>query len=229
MTRSSMGCIRLSLLTLATAFVALAGCDRAPTAPGADGGAESETLNSPQVLVIAGDGRVSYTDAAPLESQEEHLERRGSSLHASKQIDGSRGGWVRCGRLSLRVTPGAFDGVGTITMSMKDSTAMLVDLEIQPARLNDFKAPVVLAINTTGADVATDSLSLYWFNPQAKSWVALSTATTLAGANESADVLEGVRGHQAAPGVGTDGLSTTLSHFSRYSAGRAARAGKVGW
>ena len=119
---------------------------------------------------------------------------------------------MQCGRFRLAVPPGAFPGKGTISMTMEDSTVMVVDVEITPTDLNDFTVPVSLALDTSGADVTTDTVSIYWYDPENKTWVEMSCDKDLSDDPEVQDPILTTE---------TRGLLTNLSHFSRYSGGKA--------
>jgi hypothetical protein len=194
------------LLVLA---LVVAGCGdslQGPAPPGGDtGGTDpvgSEPLAGPEILTIAEDQTVRYQRLAA-----EPVDETPRSVHVSAVIDGAKGGSLRCGRFLLSVAAGAFEGEGTVSMSMPDSTVMVVDLEITPGELNDFKEPVKLCLLTDGTDLEEEELQIYWWDPDREDWKALgcdkdlSDDTAITGTSE--------------------GLLTNLSHFSRYSGGKA--------
>ena len=210
----------LAAATLLLAFVT--GCGTTPldpVPPGDPGVGNPAPPTGPEVLVINPDGSVSYTrppadaslaaDASTYEPQPTG-ERR---LTRSAMVDGADGGKLRCGRFVLLLPPGAYNGTGTVTMTMPDSTVMIVELEISPADLNGFQKPIDLAITTTDVAVSPDSLQLYYYNPDVKEWQSLECDKTL----EDDPRLD----EDAEPTTTTHGLMTPLSHFSRYSAGKA--------
>ena len=221
----------LAAATLLLAF-AVAGCGTSPTGPdpasgGTPGGTPAPAPTGPEVLVIHPDGSVSYTRPPADESgslaaslpKVDALPVASRTLTRSVVMDGSVGGKMRCGRFVLLVPAGAFDGTGTVTMSMPDSTVMIVDLSIAPAELNGFKLPVDLAITTTDVTVSPDSLQLYYYNPESKDWTSLTCDTTL---NDDPRLIEAtvdVLGNVTT--TTSSGLLTPLQHFSKYSAGKA--------
>ena len=202
-------------LAAAAALAVTFGCGEAPTSP-----ANVSNSEGPPVLAVSTSGAASYLQADSLLVEEADPVLVSRALRVTKQIDGKDGGWLQCGRYLLAVAPGAFDSVGTITMSMRDSTAMVVDLEITPARLNNFHASVVLAANTTGVDVAADSLAIYWYDPLGTKWVDMTGQKTLVPLQDC--LLSSTSGTDSGPDVSSSsGLTTQLFHFSTYSTGKA--------
>lgn len=220
----------LAAATLLLAF-AVAGCGTSPTGPnpasgGGPGGSPAPATTGPEVLVIHRDGSVSYTrppaDDASLASGAptvDALPVADRTLSQSVEMDGSVGGKMRCGRFVLLVPAGAFDGKGTVTMSMPDSTVMIVDLSIAPAELNGFKLPVDLAITTTDVVVDPDSLQLYYYNPESKEWLSLTCDTTVGDDPRLIEATVDALGNVTT--TTSRGLLTPLEHFSKYSAGKA--------
>jgi hypothetical protein len=199
----------LSRFLAAAAAALTVGCGVEPTAPVISAG--------PPVLVVGDDGTASYrvADTPGLPDLDPVAGDR--ALVRSVTVEGRAGGWLQCGRFLLAVPAGAFDGTGTITMTMRDSTAMLVDLAIAPEELNHFAVPVLLSLKTTGVDVPADSLALYWFNSGESKWVDMPTEKTLTSATDCMQQLGG-----SVPISASDsGVSTALAHFSKYSAGKA--------
>lgn len=120
---------------------------------------------------------------------------------SSAEIDGSVGGSLQAGRWTVVVPPGAFSGVGTVTLTVPDRTAIACELDIKPGSLNKFVTPVLLSFSTQGLNVDPAALTLYWYDPQTKTWVDVH-------------------------GTGDSGKQTVtapLWHFSIY------KAGKAGW
>jgi len=198
--------------------VALEGCGDTPVQPPAP---QEEVVSGPPLLVVEDNGTTSF-ERVPEATLESPLPVSTRALKVSKEIDGTKGGWVRCGRFFLAVSAGAFDTTGTVTMSMPDTNLMVVDLEISPARLNGFKEPVYLAVNTTDTDVAPDSLAMYWMDPSTKEWKDVTSAKVVTTATDCAVQVD----DQSGPGCpdatwATDGVMSTLQHFSRYSSGKA--------
>lgn len=183
------------------AALALAGCGTTPTGPAAIAPSGS-AAPSAFVLSVASDGSFDYV-AAPTGDA---LLARGRSgggtsapsraLSVTAQVDGTVGGNLSCGRFVVTVPPGAFDGMGTITMCMEDSALAVVDLTISPRRLNGFAAPVGLSYNPRGLAL-TSPVTIFWLD--SKTWVDLG----------------------AAPQPGTGLPTADLQHFSKYAAGKA--------
>lgn len=199
------------LLVLA---LAVAGCGdslQGPAPPGGDtGGTDpvgSEPLAGPEILTIAEDQTVRFLKLAVDLLDGVTDPGTGRSIQVSAVVDGEAGGRLRCGRFLLAIPPGAFEGEGTVHMSMPDSTVMVVDLEITPAGLNDFDEPVKLCLLTDGTGLEEDDLQIYWWDPDREDWKAL-------GCDRDLSDDETVTGT-------TEGLLTHLSHFSRYSGGKA--------
>jgi hypothetical protein len=171
--------------------------------------------------MVADDGSVAYKGADTLE-QDWDAQGEDRLLTVSKRVTREDGGWLQCGRFLLVLPAEALDSTATITMSMHDSTAMVVDLEISPRWLNRFDKPVLLSVNTTGTTAPTDSLAIYWFDPSDDSWLGMSTEKTLASTKYCLEQV--AAGDLNAPDLSSpavSGLSAQLSHFSRYSAGKA--------
>jgi hypothetical protein len=203
--RCGWGVVPRLFMVAGTALIL--GCGTAPTAPLADAG--------PPVLVVDDDGAVHYRQAEVLEPRDHPR-----ALTTSGTVEGQAGGWLQCGRFLLAIPAGAFDGTGTITMAMPDSTAMVVELTIAPEALNHFAAPVLLSLKTTDAQVPPDSLAIYWYDPAVSKWVGTPTEKSLASATDCLLTLNG--GIGVAPLSSNDsGVSASLTHFSKYSAGKA--------
>ena len=217
--------VRVRALAAATLLLALlTGCGTSPVAPdpgsiGPGGGDPAPPPTGPEVLVINPDGTVSYTRppadtsgaATAAAPGVEALPAGDRKLSTSLLMDGAVGGKLRCGHFVLLVPAGAFDSIGTVTMSMADSTVMIVELSIAPAELNGFQKPIDLAITTTDVSVSPDSLQLYYYNPEFKEWQSLTCDTAV---EDDPRLVEDVQ-------TVTRGLLTPLQHFSKYSAGKA--------
>lgn len=218
--------VRIRALAAATLLLAFVfGCGTSPVEPdpvtsGDPGGGDpAPAPTGPEILVINPDGSVSYTRPPDESGSSAAGALRGAvlpaadrSLKQSAVMDGAVGGKLRCGRFVLLVPDSAFAGTGTVTMSMPDSTIMIVDLSIEPADLNGFQKPIDLAITTTDVSVTPDSLQIYYYNPDSKEWTSLACDTALE--NDPRLVEE----QQVTV---TRGLLTPLEHFSKYSAGKA--------
>lgn len=205
------------LLLAAALSLSLQGCGDAPTAP-----ETSTVVSGPPLLVVGADGATSY-ERLTVATATDPVSGGSRSLKVSKEVVGSLGGWVRCGRFFLAFAPGAFDSVGTVTMSMPDSTLMLVNLEIAPARLNGFHAPVYLAANVTDTDAPSDSLAIYWMDPKSGSWTDVTTTRTVTSATDCVTEVDGGLSGGGSPDSNwaTVGVTSTLQHFSTYSTGKA--------
>jgi hypothetical protein len=224
MTRTLGVARALSTLTLAL-LLAVAGCgdsSTAPTAPAAPapGGTPSPApAAGPDLLKVNADGSVTWVPAPtgllaspkPYELDDELDPSRFAST--TVRVDGAVGGRIVCGRFVATVPAGAFEGVGTITLSMPDTLVMLCDLEITPAELNQFKRPVDLSLRTTGTNTELDSLELYYWNPETTAWEGMGCLKS----SDLEPVLE-VELELASPAVG---VRLPLLHFSRYAGGKA--------
>jgi hypothetical protein len=194
----------------------LFGCGTIPVAPTTPSGEPA-----PPVLLVADDGSTAYKGADTLETEWDQGEDQDRALTVSKEVP-REGGWLQCGRFLLVVPDSSLDSTATITMTMRDSTAMVVDIDIQPRRFNGFRLPVLLSVNTTGTNTDAETLSIYWFNPSDRSWVDMNCEKDLATTRMCLDMV--AAGDVTAPDLtagNVTGLSTHLSHFSRYSAGKA--------
>jgi hypothetical protein len=213
--RSSVVVSGLRLFAVALAAAFLFGCGTLPVTP------TVPQTQGPPVLVVADDGSAGYTGADTLESAWEQGENLSRALTVSKVIT-AEGGWLQCGRFLLVVPDSSLDSTATITMTMRDSTAMVCDLDIQPARLNRFRKDVLLSVNTTGTSTDAELLSIYWYNPTGRSWVDMNCEKDLATTKMCLDMV--AANDVTAPDLtagNVTGLATHLSHFSRYSAGKA--------
>jgi hypothetical protein len=210
------------LLVLATLLLALAavGCGTSPTSPLAPGnGTVAPPPSGPELLKLNADGTVSFVtmpralqSGTLLDPFNDQVFDPTRALTASARIDGLLGGRIVCGRYVATVPPGAFIGVGVITMSLPDSTLMVCDLQISPAELNAFLVPVDLALHTTGTDADTDSLDVYWWNPENETWTSMGCQKSL---------LDRVLQPELLSSDPVEGVQLELNHFSRYAAGKA--------
>jgi len=195
---------RMNWLARATAAAAaallLAGCGTTPTGPAAPAPG-SASASAPPVLSVASDGSFEYV-AAPTADPLLAQGRDGGggapsrALSRSAVIDGKVGGTLTCGRFVVTVRPGAYSGVGTVTMAMDDSALAVVDLSIAPKGLNGFAVPVELSFNPRGLAL-TSPVTIFWLD--SRTWVDLG----------------------ARPQPGTGLPTADLQHFSKYSAGKA--------
>ncbi|SRR5216117_4149776 len=192
------------LAFLAGLGLALGGCSQSPLAPdnlvlnGGSGG----SFTSPPILALASDGSVSYVPAPVGATAEGTLNLASSlprSVSSSLKIDGSKGGTVRAGRLSVMLPAGAFSGSATVTVSIPDTTVIQCDLSISPLSANSFKYPARLTVDLSGLAVDVSTLTTYWYDPVNRVWVSLRANTSCSGTS----------------------LWTSLNHFSTYAAGKA--------
>jgi hypothetical protein len=99
----------------------------------------------------------------------------------------------------------AFSGQATISINVPDPTEMRVQLSISPASANNFRLPVTLISNVSGANVPlVSTLETVWFDELAGVW-------------------------RPVPGSSVNVLGLTvyapLYHFSTYG----VHDGKAGW
>jgi hypothetical protein len=214
--RSSAVLSGLRLLAVAATAAFLFGCGATtPVTPTA-----SQT-EAPPVLMVADDGSTAYKAADTLEAEWDQGEDEGRALTVTKEVT-REGGWLQCGRFLLVVPDSSLDSTATITMTMRDSTAMVCDLDIQPARFNRFRKDVLLSVNTTGTSTDAELLSIYWYNPTGRAWVDMNCEKDLVTTKMCLDMV--AVNDPTAPDLtvgNVTGLATHLSHFSRYSAGKA--------
>ena len=190
--------------------LSLAGCGNSVLGPDPTSGNTGENapdpvapLEGPEILVIESEQPVRYTKVQA-EPAEEPATPGPRSLHVETVIDGAVGGRLQCGRFLLSIPAGAFEGEGKVSMTMPDETVMVVDIEIEPATLNDFNEQVQLCLLTDGTTLNEDDLQIYWWDPDRTEWKALGCSSDLT-------AIDGT----------TEGILTHLSHFSRYSGGKA--------
>lgn len=220
MTRSPRSASFLFAATSLVLILALAGCGEMATAPEPAGGGEVQSNSSgPMVLKVGADGSAqwvampdAYLAPTPIQYGDANFDPS-RVLTVSKRIDGAVGGRIVCGRFVASVPAGAFDGVGTITMSMPDTTIMLCDLEVSPADLNGFLKPIDLELHTSGTTTDLDSLEIYWWDPDASKWTAMGC--------QKPTSLERVLVDELLTVEPVQGALLPLAHFSRYAAGKA--------
>jgi len=210
----------LMLLTTLLLGFASASCGTSPTSPLAtDGGTTVTPVAGPEILKVNADGSVSFVAIPPaLQSGTVLQPFDGQVFDAtrvctvSQRVDGAAGGRVVCGRFVATVPAGAFDGVGVITMTLPDSTLMVCELEISPSSLNGFKVPVDLSLHTSGTAVDTDSLEVYWWNPDQSTWTSMGCQRA---------TLDPVLQDELLTAEPVQGVRLELNHFSKYAAGKA--------
>lgn len=126
----------------------------------------------------------------------------GNVATSTAEIDGALGGTVKCGRWSVVVPAGAFEGVGTVSIAVPDRNGLACDLDIKPGSLNKFLLPVSLVVSTAGLDVDPTTLTIYYYDPATGKWFD----------------------QQATGDSGKQTVTASLLHFSFYALG-----GKAGW
>jgi hypothetical protein len=198
----------------AAALLALTGCNGAftlPFEPQSQTPTDPPPSAGPEILVVDASNTTEYrmatADSVPLTPVEGIVDR---SITITTKMDGQVGGRLRCGRFVLVVPKDAWIGKGDVTMSMPDSTVMLVNLDIYPVSLNKFAVPVTLCLVTDGTSVQLQALSMYWWDPEAAKWMSQVTDKDL---TDNPDLLYGANY--------TQGMAIELGHFSRYSGGKA--------
>jgi hypothetical protein len=221
--REKQGWIRATFiaaaLTLALPLIVVAaGCGTSPLTPGAPG--EVAAASGPEVLKVNADGTTSFVPMpnalyapTPLPYSQELVFDPTRRLSVSTEIDGAVGGRLICGPYVLTFPAGAFDGTGTVTMTLPDSTIMLCDLDVRPAELNAFLVPVDLALHTSGTDADLDSLQVYWWDEEAAAWVDMGC--------QKSTSLERIFSAEVGTTEPATGVRLGLDHFSRYATGKA--------
>lgn len=197
--------LRASALGLLAGMgLALAGCGQSPVGPGdsALNGGASVVSTPPPIVSFASDGTVGYVwapvGAPSLASPSPR------PVSSSKAIEGCRGGTVTAGRFTVKLPPGAFLGVATVTVSMPDSSVMICDLTITAGpgcnAENRFDVPVDLTADVSAPGLADASeVTMYWYDPDRDLWVDLFVESRHSGSE----------------------VTTSLHHFSKYGAGKA--------
>jgi hypothetical protein len=194
---------RASGLTLLMAFgLALAGCSQSPLAPGQGGGPQA-TGTAPPMLTVAPDGQGEYVPCDE-DGDGEGMPPTDStgtkSAHATMKIDGADGGTLTVGRFTLKLPPGAFTGTGMVTMTMRDTTVLVCELDVTPSTANAFRNPAELTADLSGLNVPGDEVAIYWYDPTRERWDSCPAQTKDAG---------------------TTRVTAYLQHFSTYGAGKA--------
>ena len=163
-------------MALIAGLVALASCSTVPTAPSpsAGGGPAPELTGA-----VAG---VTST----------------VSLVTSKVIDGRLGGVLSVGKWKVVVPRRAYDGIGTITITVPDTTLEQCQLGISPASLNHFDEDVDLRFRCATLTEANQRY-MKWWNPTTATWVQIESWTNTSDTTRCAP----------------------LKHFSTYATGKA--------
>ncbi len=206
----------------AVVAAALSGCGETALGPsgGGGGGATGGGYDAPPVLKLNDDGSASFVSMphallgpSPYTFGTDPVFDPSRRLSVTTTIDGAVGGRLVCGRYVLTFPAGVFEGRGSVTMTLPDSTLMLCDLDVSPESLNGFLKPVDLALHTTGTDAELDSLQVYWWDPVASDWVDMGC--------EKTTTLERVLSVESELLGTTSGIRLDLNHFSRYATGKA--------
>ena len=122
---------------------------------------------------------------------------------ASRLIPGPQGGAVSKGMWTVSVPPGAYAGIGTVSVQVSPRDPSVCLLGIVPAALNSFRVPVRLTAKLPLGTKATSQVIQY-FDPQSKTRI-------------------NVPGSTADPSSGT--VIAPLWHFSEYR----VSDGRAGW
>jgi len=180
---------------------ALSGCGTSPLAPASlnSSGTASVPASSPPILTVSSEGGVGYTQIPSGDANLGGGKTGGLGLRVSGKFDGAKGGTLSCGRLIITIPPRAFSGTATITVNIPDRTVLQGDLSISPASANNFAVPVKLTVDLRDLLLDPTTLVVYWYDPAAGLWRVLPTTASLSPLS----------------------ISTNLSHFSKYAAGKA--------
>ncbi len=142
----------MRIVALILGLVALASCSTLPTTPA--------PLTQNQLITKIGGEDTPIT--------------RIVSLAGSKIIDGSVGGVLIVGKWKVVVPPAAYIGVGTITISVPDTTVDKCNLSIYPSTLNHFLEPVDLRFRCATL-AETEIRDMRWWNPTKNAWVTIES------------------------------------------------------
>jgi len=130
----------------------------------------------------------------------------GKPEKGSGNINGSNGGTVQVGHFRLTVPPGAFRGTATVTLTVPEPSELVCQLEISPASLNGFSAPVTLQGRFDDAKVQDpNNVAVMWFDPSARTWTVVSAPGSSNGSSKT--------------------VVARLWHFSKYGIVQ----GRAGW
>jgi hypothetical protein len=161
---------------LIAGLIALASCSTMPTAPASSaGGGPAPELTGTVASVTSS-----------------------VSLVGSKLIDGRLGGVISVGKWKVVVPRDAYDGIGTITITVPDTTIEQCQLGISPLSLNHFDQEVDLRFRCATLTEANQRY-MKWWNPSTSSWVQIKSWTNTSDTTRCAP----------------------LKHFSTYATGKA--------
>lgn len=189
---NTAGYVTRSRLALVLSAVLFAGCSKLPsTSPDTTAGGASPTPSF--VRVPSPNSNPQSFGAIP------------APLAGALSVDGAVGGVLTVGRFTLEIPPGAFNGVGVVSISVSDPAVLSCQLNITPETLNGFAVPVNLIANCKdGLYTDLSALTVLWDNVVIRTW-------------------------QPVPGTSADSTSYTviapLPHFSTYG----IVDGKAGW
>ncbi len=138
--------------------------------------------------------------ASPLRQGDATMSNAAKKAEASQLIAADTGGTVNTGRYTVTIPAGALATDTMITVQVKENMG-IVGCELLPHGIT-FATPVKLTISLTGTDyTGIGPVTIFWYDTAQKGWVDVGGTFELP----------------------TFELSTQLSHFSTY------RAGRSGW
>lgn len=185
---------RLLALALVAMFANL-GCSALPTAP---------VLTNERAPVASGGGTTAKESGTVIPPGLIPPAVDPADLEVARDVDGTVGGVVSAGRVSLGIPGGAFDGAAVVRIVIADSTRLQCKLEITEGK-NGFDQPVLLRFDAAGhGDVRT--LGIFWHDETSGEWELVES---------SGDPETGM-------------VEALLPHFSEYRVDTQFRT-KAGW
>jgi hypothetical protein len=180
-----------ALKLLAWAGLALlAGCANLPTAPDLSSDSSANTgATWARVAPAKQEGPGGTGGLSPLPGTE-------VELVGTRDVPGLLGGEVNAGPFTVKIPPGAFEGIGSISVTVPDPSVLRVKLHITGV-LNHFNVPVTLEVDWTdrlGDPDDAGDLRMVWFDESLGSWVFIPSEVDLQKRT----------------------ISTQLEHFSDY-------------
>ncbi len=184
-------------IALALAVGLVVGCAQLPTAPSVTAPSTAATTAAGSAQQAAqSDGLIGSLIGGVL-----------NLLVRTLHIIGDLGGSLTNGRWRVDVPPGAVDGDGTISITIASASSPACQLDITPATLNHFSAPVTLTADCSSVPSGTlSTYVIYWYNPGTLTWVEV--------AGSKVDLNRKV-------------VTAPLQHFSKYAVGPSG--GRAGW